>query len=343
MCFSVFEFISPFHSSSFKRKHRGMNSTIVSQFVKRCSVLAGTSVSIVQFPSSGYVINQTIVCLLNCLLTVITVLLNGIAILTVYKCFHLKEKICYFIICLQSIIDLITGAVSIPLFTFVIASEIAGTANCVGNFIISTVAFIPMGLSLAMLCALSFERYMGVLHPVVHRNQITKTSLEVYVCISAVVILLMMAISLVYSELYFVFGAVNICISLILITFFYTRIFQSARRRFRLETRPGHVLVQHNLSEKKRKQQFLKELKIAKSCFLVVVVFLLCVTPVCIVSVLSLTVSPKMLPLFRVFQSWAITISLLNCSLNSIVLFWTRATLRKEAVNVLKKIWCNDF
>jgi hypothetical protein len=142
-----------------------MNLTAGSQFVERCSVLAGTSVSIVQFSSNAYVINQIIVCLLNCLLSVATVLLNSIAILTIYKCFHLKVKICYFLVYLQSMVDLVAGAVSIPLFTYVLASELVGTANCVVNFIISTVAFVPMGLSLAMLCALSFERYMGVLHP----------------------------------------------------------------------------------------------------------------------------------------------------------------------------------
>ena len=220
-----------------------MNLTTVSQFVKRCTILAGTSATIVQFDSKSYIINQVVVCLLNCLLAIATVLLNGVATLTMYKCFRLKEKICYFLICLQSVIDLMAGAVSTPLFTFVQASEIAGTANCVVNFILSTVAFIPMGLSLATLCALSFERYLSVLHPVVHRNALTKTSKEAYLCISAVVIFLMMAMSLIYPKLYFIFGPTNICISLILMAFFYTRIFQLARRRSRLQRLPGHSLV----------------------------------------------------------------------------------------------------
>jgi hypothetical protein len=321
-----------------------MNSTSVSQFVKRCAILAGTSTSIVQFDSNGYLINQVILCFLNCLLTVATVFLNGIAIRTMYKCFRQKGKICYFLIFLQSVTDLMAGALAIPLFTFVQASEIAGTANCVVNFILATVAFIPMGLSLAMLCGLSFERYMGVLHPLVHRNVMTKTVMEVYLGISAVVIVLMMATSLAYPKLYFIFGPVNICISLLLMAFFYTRIFQKARRRSRLQALiSGPFLVQHNPCERKKKQQFLKELKIAKSCFLLVVVFVLCVVPVFIVSALSPGVSTKMLPRFRVFQSWAITICLLNHSLNSVVLFWTRPTLRREAKLVMRKICAKEF
>ena len=240
-------------------------------------------------------------------------------------------------------LDSWSSKVSIPLFTFVLASELLGTANCVANFIISTVAFVPIGLSLAMLCALSFERYMGVLHPLVHRTRMTKTSLKTYICLSAVAIIVMMATSLVYPKLYFVFGTVNICISLTLIGFFYTRIFQTARRRFRLENRPGHQFRGTNPSEEKGKQQFAKEIKIAKSCFLIVVVFLFCVMPVSIVSVLSPNVRPKMLPLFRVIQSWAITITLLNHSLNSIIFFWTMAMLRNNAKNVLKKIFAKWF
>jgi anaerobic C4-dicarboxylate transporter len=180
---------------------------------------------------------------------------------------------------------------------------------------------------------------MGVLHPLVHRTRMTKTSLKTYICLSAVAIIVMMATSLVYPKLYFVFGTVNICISLTLIGFFYTRIFQTARRRFRLENRPGHQFRGTNPSEEKGKQQFAKEIKIAKSCFLIVVVFLFCVMPVSIVSVLSPNVRPKMLPLFRVIQSWAITITLLNHSLNSIIFFWTMAMLRNNAKNVLKKIF----
>ena len=305
-------------------------------YVERCSVLEGTSDSIVKFPSNVYVINQIIVCFLNGLLTAATVLLNGTAILTIYKCSHLKEKICYFLICLQSVIDMITGAISIPLFTFVLASEVAGTANCVVNFIISTVAFMPMGLSLAILCALSFERYMGVLHPVVHRTQITKKRLLRYLCFATLTIFTMMLMSVVYKTLYYVFASVNICISLMLITFIYTRIFLTARKRFRSENRPGHDVVQLNSSEKKRKQQFMKEFKLAKSCFLLIVTFLLCFMPVFIISVLSVTIIPEMVPRFRLLQSWALTLALFNHSLNSVIFFWTRPMLKREAKKVLK-------
>ena len=147
-------------------KEQRIMNTSADQYVRPCSLLEATSYTIVQFPSKFYVINQIIICFLNGMLTVAAVLLNGIAILTMYRCFHLRDKVCYFLIAVQSVVDFITGVVSIPLFTFILASELAGAANCVVNFIVANVAFLPMGLSLVMLCGLSIERYMGVLHPV---------------------------------------------------------------------------------------------------------------------------------------------------------------------------------
>ena len=338
---SIFSFIRPTHAQE-KTNDRRMNLTTLSQSVKRCTVLAGTSVTIVQFDSNGYIINQVIVCFLNCLLAIATVFLNGIAIRTLSKCFRLNEKICYFVISLQSAIDLMAGAVSIPLFTFVLASEIAGTANCVLNFILSTVAFSPMALSLAMLCALSFERYMGVLHPLVHRTKVTKKRFLGYLCIVIFIIFAMMLVSLVYPTLYFALVSINIFISLILVTFFYTRIFLAARQRFRLQNRPGAVVGELNSSERKKKRQFIAEFKLAKSCFLLVVTFVLCFVPSFIISVLSVIVTPEMVPRFRLFQSWAITLALFNHSLNSVIFFWTRPMLKKEARKVLNSMCGNQ-
>ena len=325
-------------------KHRAsprMNFT--DQYVQRCFVLEGTSDTVLQFPSNAYVINQIIVCVINSLLIITTVFLNSIAILTIYRCIQLKEKICYFLIALQSTIDLLTGAVSIPLFTFVLASELTGTASCVVNFLLTTVAFIPMALSLVMLCGISFERYMGVLHPLSHRTQMTRKRFLGYLCCTTVAIVIMMIMSVVYKMLYHIFSAINICLSLLLITFVYTNIFLTARRRSYAENRPGYGVVNLNPTQKKRKEDFMKEIKLAKSCFIVLIAFMVCFTPVTIISVLSVTVSREMVPKFRLFQSWCITLALFNHSLNSILFFWTRPILKKEAKKVLKDIYTKTF
>ena len=314
-----------------------MNFTL-DQYVQRCFVLEGTSDTVIQFPSNAYAKNQIIVCVINSLLIITTVFLNGIAILTIHRCIKLKEKMCYFLVALQSGIDLLTGTVSIPLFTSVLASELTGSANCVANFILSTVAFIPMTLSSVMLCGLSLERYMGILHPVLHRTQMTRKRFLGYLGL-ATVLVVMMFTSVVYSTLYYIFCAVNICICLTLITFVYTKIFLTARRRCRVETRPGHGMLNLNPTRKKRKEDFMKEIKLAKSCFIVLIAFMVCFTPVSIISVLSVTVSREMVPKFRLFQSWCITLALFNHSLNSIIFFWTRPILKIEAKKVLKDIY----
>ena len=171
---------------------------------------------------------------------------------------------------------------------------------------------------------------------IAHRTQITKKRVLVCFCFATFAILLMVVMSLVYKNLYFTFASANICITLMIIAFAYTRIFLTARRKFRLENRPGHGLVERNSSDIRRTHEFAREIKLAKSCFLVVVAFLFCFLPVSIISVLSINVSREMVPKFRVLQSWSITIALFNHSLNSIIFFWTRPMLRREAKKVLK-------
>ena len=313
------------------------------QYLQRCSVLEGTSDTVIQFPSNAYEINQIVVCVLNGLLMITTISLNSIAILTIYRCIQLKQKNCYFLIALQSAIDLFTGAVSIPLYTFVLASEVTSTANCVVNFVLASVAFIPMALSLAMLCGLSFERYMSVLHPVSHRTQMTRKRFLGFLCFATVAIVIITLMSVVYTTLYYVLGATNICIFLTLMTFMYTKIFLTARRRRRVENQPGHGVVDLNPTQKKRKEDLMKEIKLAKTCFIVLIASLFCLTPVSMISILSVTVSHGMVPKFRLFQSWCITLAMFNHSLNSILFFWTRPILRKETKKVLKNIYTNIF
>ena len=182
---------------------------------------------------------------------------------------------------------------------------------------------------------------MGVLHPVAHRTQMTKKRLLKYLYFSALAILAMMLMAFVYKTLYYIFTTANICISLTLIAFVYIRILSTARRRFSLEIQPGHGKVGINSRGKNRKQQFVREFKLAKSCFFVIITFFFCFIPISVISVLSVNVSREMLPKFGLLQSWAITLALSNHSLNSLIFFWTRPMLKKEAKKVLKNIWAD--
>ena len=309
--------------------------------MKNCSFFSNTFVvelRSTQFSSRGFLINQIIVCVVTCLLIIPTILLNSFTILTISKSRHLKEKVCYYLILVQSAIDLIVGTITAPIFVaFITVSYIIAEFQCVLFALTYVVAYLPMGLSLITLCVLSFERYMGVLHPFVHRTKVTKKKLTYLICCAAVVIIVLLPGTFFLSAYVFHQKCFSIILfGVVFIIFVYTSIFRAARKRLRLKNKPGDSYENEQNSENLTgKKRLLQELKLARSCFALVCTFGFCYLPAVVVTY-SLLVNDE----YHIFivWSWSITTRVLNSNLNSIIFFWSRPILRAEARKVLKKI-----
>ena len=287
-------------------------------------------------PSNKYVINQVFACVVYGLLFIPTVLLNGISIFTILKCSQLKEKVSYFSILMQSAVDLITGVITLPIFTaYVLLKDVIHVKNMVLCWLTFTLGLFPILLSVWTLCVLSFERYMGVVHPFVHRTKVTKKRIFIFECFVGLLILVYVLITptnpsgvfdtIVYFAIFF--------IPLLLIVYSYTRIFIAARKSLSSGNRPGDGAAQADMSEMKRKRRFLRELKLAKSCFLVTCTFGLSFVPFMVLSLMLNFLDQETITMLF---SWAMAVAALNSSLNSVIFFWSKAMLRKEAIKVLK-------
>ena len=285
-------------------------------------------------PSNKYVINQVFACVVYGLLFIPTVLLNGISIFTILKCSQLKEKVSYFAILMPSAVDLITGVITLPIITaHLLLKDVIHVKNMVLCWLTFSLGIFPILLSVWTLCVLSFERYMGVVHPFVHRTKVTKKRIFIFEC-SVGLLTLVYALStpsnpsgvfdtIVYFAIFF--------IPLLLIVYSYTKIFIAARKSLFSGNRPGDGPAAQ--AEMKRKRRFLRELKLAKSCFLVTCTFGLCFVPF---MALSLMINFLDQETMTMLFSWAMAIAALNSSLNSVIFFWSKAMLRKEAMKVLK-------
>jgi hypothetical protein len=286
-------------------------------------------------PSNKYVINQVFACVVYVVLFIPTVLLNGVSILTILKCAQLKGKVSYFTILNLSAVDLITGFITLPLQTaHVLVKDVIHVENKMICWTLLRLGLFPPMLSVVTLCVLSFERYMGVVHPFVHRTQVTKKRIVTFEFAAG---LSMLAYKLgitgrspgsdpiIYAHLLVLF---------VFLAFVYTRIFITARNSHSSAHRPRDGAAQPDISAMKRKRQFLRELKLAKSCFLVVCTFGVCFLPSS--TVVSLAENFLDDVAIEMFWSWTMALAVLNSSLNSIIFFWSNATLRKEAVKVLK-------
>ena len=174
---------------------------------------------------------------------------------------------------------------------------------------------------------------MGVLHPFFHRTKITKKKLLFHVfhsCVSHTVTVLMFYVYMTVRRLVI---ATVIPVFLVGTTYVYVRIFLVERKRPIATQNP--IAGQGNKSAMDKKKTYLREIKLAKSCFMIVLLFIFCFLPLSIVYVFF---ADRMSPTFRIVQSWCLTLATLNSSLNSVIFFWTRAVLRKEAKKIFGKI-----
>jgi hypothetical protein len=109
----------------------------------------------------------------------------------------------------------------------------------------------------------------------------------------------------------------------------YIRIFLAAKRSHSLQNPPNAIAGEVSRTEKKNN---LKELKLAKSCFMIVLVFAFSFLPMSIISILTEQQVGNAKQ--RAVRFWCITILMLNSSLNSVIFFWSRPQLRKEAMEI---------
>ena len=293
-----------------------------------CEILGTTYYVVTKLPSYKFVINHIFAIAFNGILIIPTIILNAIPIITILKSSQLKSKPCYFIILVQSFVDLAVGVFGIPLFIFFLASGLRGNANCILATLASRSTTLPIGLSTSTVSALTLERYIAILHPYAYKTQVTKKRLLMFVSFGAVVIISVTIFSLRLRKLYLGATVIGTLIFFFFV-FAYTRIYLVVKKLARRQNRP-HDPAAENLT---RMKLFLREIKKAKSCFIVVICFgLLSVLPIAIA--------------FPFFQSvdkynknaisiWIYTLFLLNSSVNSLIFFWTKTMLRKEAVKLI--------
>lgn len=123
----------------------GSNMNISADQGIPCHVF-GTMYSFVNVKNqSKLYIHLIFVFVFNCILSVPTILLNAVSIIAILKSHRLKSMPCYFIIYVQSIIDLAVGILAIPLFLFFITSEIWQLSSCVAGEMVVRLLFTLLG------------------------------------------------------------------------------------------------------------------------------------------------------------------------------------------------------
>jgi hypothetical protein len=146
------------------REHSKMNLSLTQEeFEISCQILGTTNFIITKLPSNNLLINHIFAVALNGILIIPTILLNAVAVLTIFKSSQLNSKPCYFIVLIQSVNDLAIGLLGIPLFIFFLASSIGGISKCITTSLASRANMVPVGVSAITLSAMTLERYIAIL------------------------------------------------------------------------------------------------------------------------------------------------------------------------------------
>ena len=153
-----------------------MNATTenMSKFVQTCYILNTKLTVVIKFPYASDRILYIFALIANVIILFTTTFLNGITVTAMWKSRSLKEKVSNFTIMIQSFVDLANGVFFMTLFSVLLAGDIMGSPSCIALYVTRIIGFLLFFYSMTALAVMSFERYMGVLYPFVHRVEVTK-------------------------------------------------------------------------------------------------------------------------------------------------------------------------
>ena len=307
-----------------------MNLTVNEEFQPSCQKIGDKHFLIRELPSKNLVTNHIFAIVFNSIVIIPTLLLNGVSVITILKSLALRSKPCYFIILLQSIFDLAVGTVGIPSFIFLLASAIGGISNCLAVSLATRLMLAPIGVSTIIATAMTIERYIAILHPYTYKNQVTIKRILVSVGSSCVVDISLMNVIVAVQNLVRIYIVAKFTFFFFFTAYAYTRICSVVRNLARSQMKPHDADENMNVTKMKK---FLQEVKQARSCFIVVVCFFVLVflPPAVVAPFVDNSNEFKELGMLI----WVISINFVNSSANSVVFFWTKTMLRKQALKLL--------
>ena len=302
-------------------------------FEDTCEIFGTTYFVLTNFPSGNLLASHICAVVFNVILIISTIVLNAVAIITIWKSSQLNSKTCYFVVFIQSVIDLVIGVFGIPFFVIFLMNGITKILNCfVATLALRWTVFL-ISLSSDMLIAMTLERYIAILHPYAYSTLVTKRRLLIFVCFGSLLEFPLHISFLAVDGLLVKYASIKGALTFAFIIFAYTRIYLIVRALGRSANRIHNARSGEHLT---RRKLFLQDMKQAKSCFIVVVCFIF-------IGILPAPIANWVfqgLDKFGQLETsvWGATLALCISSVDSVIFFWTKTMLRKEAAKMLKTV-----
>ena len=241
---------------------------------------------------------------------------------------------------MQSVADLTVGILGIPIFLVFLLSGMGKISNCIVAVLAYRSSVLSIGMSFVTLAVLTMDRYIAILQPYSYNTRVTRRKIVIFLCLGFMTALTVTIASLSLNGLIRAVSFLVASLSIASTAFVYVRIYLVVRKAVQSDNRIQDTISESTStqdtisgSNSTKNKMFFREVKQAKSCFVVVMCFfLLCFLPVLVTFSLATDLGRYEL---LIVQNWATTLELSNSSVNSVIFFWTKRMLRKEALKML--------
>ena len=206
---------------------------------------------------------------------------------------------------------------------FLLIKELIGDSlQCEIVIAVQLIACCFASLSAVTLLLLNIERYLNIVHPFFARKKVTKIKLLIaavfFWCVAVVIPVPCRAFAPGFSN--FLVG-IALFASVFTSIYLYIRIYLASRKAVRdSRSRQGIGIETRQL----------QDVKLPKTCAIVVGFTFLCLTPLASASLLKIKSYVR-----AIAAHWAITVAHASSGLNSIIFFWRNPVLRNEATKII--------
>ena len=298
---------------------------------------------IIRSPTASYTWATIAACVVNMVFCIAGTILNSVVLYIFWKSTQMRSKLSSFVIMLLSSADLAVVTIVHPLFLLQAIKEINGTPNCMYKLPYLAALYFFTGMSIATLLILNMERYTAIIYPIWHLKKMTKPRL-MFVWAT------LWLTDVVNTVSFFSYGRLSAIITIITISilcctslFTYGSIFRVARKRKGITARntTGHQNNCdncHGQAVSGNMAAFIRELKIAKTYFIIVVLAFVCFLPAGIIlNGFKYPWNETEKEPRAIAFTWAVTLTSMNSTLNCLIFFWANKVLRREALKLVKK------
>ncbi len=279
------------------------------------------------FPSKAYYINYVMTCVVNIILTLSTISLNTVTILAYWRSKQLRRKTPYFLIMLLSFVDLATGLLGNSSFVLLSVKVLMHDPDCRVYIFLENISLSLAAMSFMTLLLLNVERYLCIVYPLFHRKKVTKFKLFIVALALWNFGIASTLLRLFLNKIGRILISIVILVTFTMFIYIYSTIFLTSRKIGRISER----------NKIDNKANHLQDLKVAKSCAIVVGCTFLCVIPFAVTNSLApftfLTYS---------LAYWSCTLGLASSTLNSLIFFWRNPALRTEAKLLFAAVYSGE-